>query len=100
MPDPLLHYSYSLLLAKSQGLPSMQALLVAVAGVAPDLDIIVNHHRGFTHSLSVSQTILAAALATESRLAVLAALLYLLHNLIDLFDSPTPALWPLMSKKY
>lgn len=100
MPDPLLHYSYSLLLAKALGLNGATALLAAAAGAAPDLDALLHRHRSPSHSLPLSLALLAAAHATGNHAAVVAALLYLLHNLVDLFDGPTPALWPFSQATY
>ena len=62
MPDPLLHYSLGMLLARAQGLTSTQSLLVGVAGTLPDLDVFTGNHRGSTHSLIVSALLLALTL--------------------------------------
>ncbi len=103
MPDVLAHYAASLLVA-SRLLPWRSALVVAVAGLLPDLDVVFGWHRSPTHSLLA--LIIFAALthalhrATRHPSFRVTALLYALHLAMDLFNAPLPLLWPLTSQAY
>jgi membrane-bound metal-dependent hydrolase YbcI (DUF457 family) len=100
VPNPLLHYSLSVLFAKTLGLSSGKAIIIGIAGVLPDLDVLAKAHRGATHSLLLSLLLLVAMYAVHARLALIAALLYTLHNIVDFFNGPAPILWPITSTKY
>jgi len=103
MPDLVTHYVSSYLVARSALRPRYAALL-ALAGLLPDIDVLLRVHRWVTHSIPM--TLLAAApillfirLKRRGffRFAALALLLYVLHIALDLFTAPMPALWPLYS---
>jgi len=105
MPDLLTHYASSVLVARTrQGLK--KSLLLGLVGLLPDIDILLHVHRWVTHSF-----ILAIAVATplltltykyrrSFEAAALAATIYLLHLVLDLFTGPTPILYPLADSLY
>ncbi len=109
MPDLLAHYVASYLIARSVVRSRFRALLLALIGIAPDLDVVAHIHRSATHSLVLS-LILAFPIFISSfwfdtmkRMRVviaLAILLYVLHLVMDLFTGYVPILWPLTDRSY
>ena len=106
MPDLLAHYAVSYLVA-SRVLKPRYALLVALAGLLPDIDALFRVHRWVTHSLVLTALIASIAAvplfyAGRSLLKhlALAASLYTLHIVLNVFTAPTPILWPLTSSSY
>ncbi len=104
MPDPLLHYIVSFIVAKRR-YRILQALLISLVGIVPDLDVVFHIHRSATHSL-VILCIVAFLIYVFLKLfiknsakaiAILGTcvLLYLLHILMDIFTGLTPLLWPI-----
>jgi membrane-bound metal-dependent hydrolase YbcI (DUF457 family) len=94
MPDPLTHYLVSYLIS-SRVAKLKYSLLIALAGLLPDIDVVFRIHRWVTHSLIVVLATLTPALLAiyafrreYLRLATLTTALYTL-------TAPTPALWPL-----
>lgn len=101
MPDLLAHFALSLLVA-TRILSLRVAILIALAGLAPDVDALVRVHRWFTHSLvlMVPAAIIGALLVRRYkpgllRHVLLAISLYALHLAADCFTAPTPVAWPL-----
>jgi len=101
MPDLLTHYMASYLIARTIVEPR-RALLLALVGLLPDVDVLLLVHRWVTHSIPVELLASAPLLAltyTYRRgyfgVVVLAVLLYTLHIAMDLLTGLTPALWPL-----
>ena len=101
MPDPLTHYLASYLISSRVAKPKY-SLLIALAGLLPDIDVVFRIHRWVTHSLIiVLATLTPALLAIYAfrreylRLATLTTALYTLHIALDTLTAPTPALWPL-----
>jgi len=106
MPDLLAHYAISYLLASRVARPSA-ALLLALAGLLPDIDALFRIHRWATHSpvLSSLSALVAVVLALyigrgSPRYVALASALYILHIALDMFTAPTPVLWPLTAQAY
>jgi membrane-bound metal-dependent hydrolase YbcI (DUF457 family) len=101
MPDPLTHYLASYLISSRIAKPKY-SLLIALAGLLPDIDVVFRIHRWVTHSL-----VLVALIATPVitlvywykrrylGLASIILLTYTLHLLLDIFTGPTPILYPL-----
>jgi len=103
MPDLITHYVSSYLVARSALRPRYAALL-ALAGLLPDIDVLLRVHRWVTHSvlvalLTATPILLFIRVKRREffRFAALALLTYVLHIALDLFTAPTPALWPLYS---
>jgi membrane-bound metal-dependent hydrolase YbcI (DUF457 family) len=101
MPDPLTHYLASYLISSRIAKPKY-SLLIALAGLLPDIDVVFRIHRWVTHSLIIVLATLTPALLDiytfrreYLRLATLTTALYALHIALDTLTAPTPALWPL-----
>jgi len=102
MPDLLTHYAVSFLIAKSR-LNVKRALVLALVGLLPDLDVLLGIHRWVTHSLLVVfiatlPLLLLIYYASKEylQLVLTALLVYILHLVLDLFTGATPILWPLI----
>jgi inner membrane protein len=84
------------------------ALAFAVAGAAPDLDLLVGAHRGPSHGLGFAIIIwgLAYALTRRGLLAAALAAAYASHTLLDWMSKDTTApigsmaLWPISRAYY
>ena len=82
--------------------------ILAAAAIAPDLDLLVGHHRGMTHSVGMAAAAgLAATLLTRrSRWGVAVTLAWSSHVLLDWLGNDTRppvgvmALWPLSREYY
>ncbi len=108
MPDLLTHYAISYLIA-SRIVKPKYALVIAIAGILPDIDALLRVHRWITHSL-VLVIIVSLVLFLFSKLTtinkhtyhviLLFILLYALHIVLDIFTGPTPILWPLTMSSY
>jgi len=94
LPDLVTHYVSSYLVARSALRPRYAALL-ALAGLLPDIDVLLRIHRWITHSLPV--VLLAAApmllfirvkRREFFRFAALVLLIYVLHNSLRHVHSP------------
>lgn len=106
MPDLLAHYALSILVAKTR-FNTKKALLLGVIGVLPDVDVLFRVHRWITHSILVATLVALLALFLAYRYrrkyfeyTLIAVVLYLFHILLDVFNAPTPILWPLLNQSY
>ncbi|MCR8455768.1 MAG: glycosyltransferase [Nitrososphaerota archaeon] len=105
MPELLLHFAISFSLA-ALVLGLKKGLLVGLVGILPDLDALARVHRSFTHSLVLLGLIatmfifLSITLKRVSGLAVASGLSLLSHPVLDLFQSPTPILYPFSEYSY
>jgi len=96
----------SVLVARTR-LGLKESLPLGLVGLLPDIDVLLRVHRWVTHSL-----ILAIAVATPLLALIykyrrrhfgtvaLAAIIYLLHLVLDLFTGPTPILYSLADSLY
>lgn len=106
MVEVVAHYITSVLVA-SRFAKFKRALLLGLIGVLPDVDIFFSVHRWVTHSLIVL-FILALPISllvwhTSKRwlvFVVTCITIYAMHILLDLFNAPTPILWPLVTESY
>ncbi len=101
MPDPLVHYSVSLLIS-SRVYSVRKSILVALIGNLPDIDVLFGIHRSYTHTLLIPATLfLLGALARYrgygkvSKFLYVAATLYLTHIVLDMFTGLGPYFWPI-----
>jgi membrane-bound metal-dependent hydrolase YbcI (DUF457 family) len=101
MPDLLTHYVAGLLIS-SRLLRLRYAMLIALVGLLPDIDVLFRIHRWITHSLVITSIIsLIIAMITlfffrrYFQIMILATILYILHIILDLFTASTPILWPI-----
>lgn len=106
MPDLLSHYALSFLISSRVG-KFKYALLFALLGLLPDIDVLFRIHRWFTHSLIPLACVALVASSVILRFrrglltyALIAFTLYALHIVLDLLIAPTPILWPLVSASY
>ena len=104
MPDALAHYAISYLVASRVAKPR-HALLIALIGLLPDVDVLLRMHRWVTHSLvpvalaaSATAVILLYTKRSYLKYLALAITLYTLHIALDIFVAPTPLLWPLTNQ--
>jgi membrane-bound metal-dependent hydrolase YbcI (DUF457 family) len=86
------------------GVDLRKAVLVSLVAVAPDLDVLFNVHRSQTHSVIVLAVVaLPLFVLTRNRkeartFVLLGAFGVLTYLVLDLFQAPTPFLWPLLSQ--
>jgi dolichol-phosphate mannosyltransferase len=105
MPELLLHFSIPFAVtAPILGL--RRALLVGFIAILPDADVLIRIHRSFTHSIILISMLAAlliyASWKTGRGLPTVSAcsLSLLSHPILDLFQSPTPILYPFSEYSY
>ncbi|MEM3680030.1 MAG: metal-dependent hydrolase [Thermofilum sp.] len=102
MPEPLLHFAIPFSLAKTR-FSLKQTLLIASLALLPDMDVLLHIHRSMTHSLVVVTLVFMPVLVIvyrkKRKYLTLAAACYLAivsHILLDVFQTYTPILYPLL----
>jgi membrane-bound metal-dependent hydrolase YbcI (DUF457 family) len=101
--EPLLHFVVPLVSFKAFGVDLRKAALASLFALAPDADVLFHVHRSQSHSVIVLAVILVPLLvATRNRkgartLILLCGLGVLSHLIMDVFQAPTPLLWPLLN---
>jgi glycosyltransferase involved in cell wall biosynthesis len=105
MPELLLHFSIPFsLVAPVLGIK--RALLAGFIAILPDIDALMYVHRSLTHSIPlltipVILLMLVSWKAGKGLRTIAACSLSLLsHPILDLFQSPTPVLYPLSQYSY
>jgi hypothetical protein len=102
--EPLLHFVVPFVSFKAFGVDLRKAALASLVALAPDADVLFHIHRSQSHSVIVLAVILVPLLAvTRNRkgvrtLVLLCGLGVVSHLIMDLFQSPTPLLWPLLNE--
>ena len=105
MPEPLLHFSIAFALS-APILGIRRALIVGLISLLPDLDVLFHVHRSMSHSIVLLSIIVAASILISykigrgAKFATVSGLGLLSHPLLDLFQSPTPVLYPLSHNSY
>jgi len=106
MPDLLTHYVVSYLVG-SRVFRFREALLIALVGLLPDVDVLLMIHRWVTHTLLIPVSLLLLTPLITKYLGreylkylVVPTLLYTLHILLDLFTASTPVIWPISTQSY
>ena len=104
MPELAIHFSVVFALTTPR-LGIKRALLISLIAILPDLDVLVHVHRSMSHSILVILLVCTPILLLVYRfktkyfkLAVLALLALLSHPLMDLFQTYTPILYPLLDR--
>ncbi|MEM2049792.1 MAG: metal-dependent hydrolase [Thermoproteota archaeon] len=104
MPEILLHFAIPFSLAKTK-FSLKQTLLVASLALVPDMDVLLRIHRSMTHSLVVatlvSIPVLTGVYIKKRKYLALAAACYLAivsHILLDVFQTYTPILYPVLGE--
>lgn len=102
MPELLIHFAVPFALAKAK-LKLRDSLIVGIVALLPDLDALLYVHRSWTHSLIVTGALIIPALALTYRykrqyfwLVAACYLAIVSHLLMDLFQTYTPILYPLI----
>jgi hypothetical protein len=105
MPELLLHFAIPFALV-APVLGIRRALLAALIAILPDIDALMYIHRSATHSiplLMIPATLFVVVFwkaGKGSRTVVACTLSLLSHPILDLFQSPTPILYPLSQYSY
>ena len=109
MPSPIGHSLASLAVSRIAGQPVSRgwAMLLVAVGLAPDLDLLWARHSMETHSLGAAALagLLALLLTRNRRLALVVALVWFTHPLMDALgdDSSAPfgvMLWWPFSREF
>jgi dolichol-phosphate mannosyltransferase len=105
MPELLLHFAIPFaLIAPVLGIK--RALLAGFVAILPDIDALMYVHRSLTHSIPLLMIPAILSLVTSwkvgkgSRTMSACSLSLLSHPILDLFQSPTPILYPLSQHSY
>lgn len=104
MVEPLLHFAVPFASLRAVGIDLRKAALASLIALAPDLDVFFHVHRSQSHSIIVLAAIVIPLLfltrnRKEARAIVLLGTFGLItHLVLDLFQAPTPLLWPLLNE--
>jgi glycosyltransferase involved in cell wall biosynthesis len=105
MPELVLHFAIPFaLIAPVLGIK--RALLAGFAAILPDIDALMYVHRSFTHSIPLLMIPAILLILTSwkvgkgSHTMAVCCLSLLSHPILDLFQSPTPILYPLSQYSY
>jgi len=102
--EPLLHLAVPFASLRAVSVDWRKAAFASAVALTPDLDVLFQVHRSQSHSLIVLAAvvlpllILARNRRTIRTLVLLGAFGVLVHLALDLFQSPTPFFWPLLSQ--
>ena len=104
MVEPLLHFVVPFASLRAVGVDLRKATLASLIALAPDLDVFFHVHRSQSHSIIILGAIVLPLLVLtrnrkEARTFVLLGTFGVLtHLVLDLFQAPTPLLWPLLNE--
>ena len=104
MVEPLLHFAIPFVSLRAFGLGFRKVLFVSLIALTPDLDVLFQVHRSQSHSFVVlALVVLPLLMLTWNRkslrsLVLLGAFGLFAHLVLDLFQTFTPALWPILSE--
>ncbi len=104
MPEPALHFAVPFALM-APVLGPRKAALVSLVSLIPDLDALFSVHRSVTHSfvLLLLVSLIAVGLTIrlkprQLRLVSCGVLSLLIHPIMDVFDTQSPFLWPVVGE--
>lgn len=106
MVEPLLHFAVPFASLRAVGLDLRKALFVSLIALTPDIDVLFQVHRSQSHSfILLALVTLPLLILTWNRkslrsLVLLGAFGVSAHIALDLFQSSTPALWPLVNESF
>ena len=106
MALPPLHFVVPFVSLRAAGVDLRRSLFVSLVALTPDLDVFFHDHRSPTHSLIMLGLVVLILLAftwkrkSARSLVLLAGFGLFSHVLLDLFQYPTPLLWPLLSQPF
>jgi len=101
--EPLLHFVVPFASLRAFRIDLRKAALASLIALAPDLDVFFHVHRSESHSIIILAAIVIPLLLLtrnrkEARAIVLLGTFGLItHLVLDLFQAPTPLLWPLIN---
>ena len=102
--EPLLHFVVPFASLSAFRIDLRKAALASLIALAPDLDVFFRIHRSQSHSIIILGAIALPLLVfTRNRKEVRTFVLLgtfgvLTHLVLDLFQAPTPLLWPLLNE--
>jgi membrane-bound metal-dependent hydrolase YbcI (DUF457 family) len=102
--EPLLHFAVPFASLRAVGIDLRKAALASLISLAPDLDVFFHVHRSQSHSIIILGAIaLPLLVLTRNRKEARTLVLFgtfgvLTHLVLDLFQAPTPLLWPLLNE--
>ncbi len=104
MAEPLLHFAVPFAIFRAFGINRRQAFLLSLFALLPDIDILFQVHRSFTHSIIFVMAIAVPLILFFKRrgrglFALLATIAVATHLFLDLFCGFTPILWPLLNEQ-
>ena len=104
MVEPLLHFAVPFASLRAVGVDLRKVTFVSLVALTPDLDALFQVHRSQSHSVIVLALvafpllILTRNRKTLRSFVLLGTFGVLVHLVLDLFQAPTPVLWPLVSQ--
>jgi membrane-bound metal-dependent hydrolase YbcI (DUF457 family) len=104
MVEPLLHFAVAFASLRAFGLDLRKVLFASLVALAPDVDVLFQVHRSESHSFVLLALVtLPLLVLTWNRkglrsLVLLGAFGVSTHIVLDLFQSSTPVLWPLLNQ--
>jgi len=104
MVEPLLHFAVPFASLRAFGLDLRRVLFASLIALTPDIDVLLQVHRSQTHSFVILALVTLPLLAlTWNRkslrwLVLLGAFGVSTHLVLDLVQSSTPVLWPLLNE--
>jgi hypothetical protein len=102
--EPLLHFVVPLASFKAFGVDLRKATLASLVALVPDADVLFHIHRSQSHSIIVLAAIVIPLLVVVHNrkgvrtIVLLCGLGVVSHLIMDLFQAPTPLLWPLLNE--
>jgi len=106
MVEPLLHFAVPFASLRALGLDLRKVLFASLVALTPDLDVLLQVHRSQSHSFVLLALVtLPLLVLTWNRkslrsLVLLGAFGVSAHIALDLFQSSTPVLWPLVNESF
>ena len=103
MVEPLLHFAVPFVSLRAFGLDLRKVLFASLVALTPDLDVLFQVHRSQSHSLVLALVVLPLLVLTWNRkglrsLVLLGAFGLFAHLILDLFQTSTPLLWPILNQ--
>jgi membrane-bound metal-dependent hydrolase YbcI (DUF457 family) len=106
MVEPLLHFAVTFASLRAFGLDLRKVIFASLVALTPDIDVLFQIHRSETHSFVLLALVtLPLLMVTWNRksirsLVLLGAFGVSTHIALDLFQSSTPVLWPLVNESF
>lgn len=104
MVEPLLHFAVPFASLRAFGLDLRKVVFTSLVALTPDIDVLFQVHRSQSHSFVLLALVaLPLLVLTWNRkslrsLVLLGAFGVSVHLVLDLFQSSTPVLWPLLNE--